>query len=103
MSPGSIFAHAAARFDLRSHTLRPAGAFTTIDPRGEPTPVGTLLTLADVYAFEPVPPGLSDAEAGRIIDEALPPNTLVHVVGRGIIIDWRQMNSALFEALEIER
>jgi hexosaminidase len=37
------------------------------DDPGEPTPVGTLLTLADVYAFEPIPPGLSDAEAGRII------------------------------------
>jgi hexosaminidase len=36
------------------------------DP-GEPTPVGTLLTLADVYAFDPVPAGLSDAEAARIL------------------------------------
>jgi hexosaminidase len=36
------------------------------DP-GEPTPVGTLLTLADVYAFDPVPPGLTDAEARRVI------------------------------------
>ena len=25
------------------------------------------------------------------------------VQGRGVIVDWRQMNSALFEALEIER
>ena len=37
------------------------------DDPGEPTPVGTLLTLADVYAFEPVPPGLSRAEQARII------------------------------------
>jgi len=34
---------------------------------GEPTPVGTLLTLADVYAFEPVPAGLTGAAADRII------------------------------------
>ena len=25
------------------------------------------------------------------------------VRGRGVIVDWRQMNSALFEALEVER
>jgi hexosaminidase len=37
------------------------------DDPGEPTPVGTLLTLADVYAFEPVPAGLTDREAERII------------------------------------
>ena len=33
----------------------------------EPTPVGTLLTLAGVYAFEPVPAGLADAEAALVI------------------------------------
>ncbi|MGK5677813.1 beta-N-acetylhexosaminidase [Actinoplanes sp. URMC 104] len=33
------------------------------DDPGEPTPVGTRLTLADVYAFSPVPPDLP--EAGR--------------------------------------
>ncbi|GAA3342742.1 beta-N-acetylhexosaminidase [Amorphoplanes nipponensis] len=37
------------------------------DDPGEPTPVGTLLTLADVYAFEPVPPGLTGAAADRVI------------------------------------
>jgi len=34
---------------------------------GEPTPVGTLLTLADVYAFEPVPAGLPAPEAALVI------------------------------------
>jgi hexosaminidase len=37
------------------------------DDPGEPTPVGTPLTLADVYGFDPVPPGLSAAEAARVI------------------------------------
>jgi hexosaminidase len=37
------------------------------DDPGEPTPVGTRLTLADVYAFDPVPPGLSGDEAARVI------------------------------------
>jgi lipoprotein-releasing system permease protein len=36
------------------------------------------------------------------IDEILAPLQRT-VQGRGIIVDWRQMNSALFEALEIER
>jgi hexosaminidase len=36
------------------------------DP-GEPTPVGTLLTLADAYAFEPVPSDLTATEASRVI------------------------------------
>ncbi len=33
----------------------------------EPIPVGPLLTLEDVYAFDPAPAGLSTAEAARII------------------------------------
>jgi hexosaminidase len=37
------------------------------DDPGEPTPVGTLLTLEDVYRFDPVPPGLTGAEAARVI------------------------------------
>jgi hexosaminidase len=34
---------------------------------GEPIPVGTLLTLAEVYAFEPVPAELTAAEAARVV------------------------------------
>jgi hexosaminidase len=37
------------------------------DDPGEPTPVGTRLTLADVYGFDPVPPGLTPDEAARVI------------------------------------
>jgi hexosaminidase len=37
------------------------------DDPGEPTPVGTLLTLADVYRFEAVPPGLTEQEAARVL------------------------------------
>jgi hexosaminidase len=33
----------------------------------EPTPVGTLLTLEDVYNFEPVPKGLKPEEAAHIV------------------------------------
>lgn len=34
---------------------------------GEPTPVGTLLPLDDLLTFDPVPPGLTEAEASRVI------------------------------------
>ena len=37
------------------------------DDPGEPTPVGTLLTLQDVYAFDPVPPGLTAAEVSHVL------------------------------------
>jgi hexosaminidase len=37
------------------------------DDPGEPTPVGTLLTLVDIHGFDPVPPGLTDAEAAHVI------------------------------------
>jgi hexosaminidase len=37
------------------------------DEPGEPTPVGTLLTLADVYAFDPVPAALTPAEAANVL------------------------------------
>ena len=37
------------------------------DDPDEPTPVGTRLTLADVYGFEPVPDGLSPAEEARVL------------------------------------
>jgi hexosaminidase len=37
------------------------------DHPDEPVPVGTRLGLAEVYAFRPVPDGLTGAEAARII------------------------------------
>ena len=37
------------------------------DEPGEPTPVGTLLSLAGVYAFDPVPAGLTAAEEALVI------------------------------------
>ena len=35
--------------------------------KDEPTPVGTMLTVEDVYAFEPVPEGLTKEEERRVI------------------------------------
>ena len=57
----------------------------------------TLLMLGDQVGMIEVQ--TSDADK---VGEILAPLAPV-VSGRGIIVDWRQMNSALFEALEIER
>ncbi len=37
------------------------------DDPGEPTPVGIRLTAEDVYGFEPVPDGLTPAEAAHVL------------------------------------
>jgi hexosaminidase len=37
------------------------------DDPGEPTPVGTRLTVEDVYRFEPVPDGLTPWESARVL------------------------------------
>ncbi|XVV10450.1 beta-N-acetylhexosaminidase [Actinoplanes sp. CA-131856] len=37
------------------------------DDPGEPTPVGTLLTLEDVYNFNPLPPALTGVEAAHVL------------------------------------
>jgi hexosaminidase len=37
------------------------------DAPDEPIPVGTRLAVQDVYAFDPVPPGLTAEEAARVI------------------------------------
>ncbi|KAJ4152963.1 hypothetical protein LMH87_009478 [Akanthomyces muscarius] len=51
------------------------------DDPGEPTPVGTLLTLEDVYSFEPIPAGL-EADAAR------------HIVGAQVNVWTEHMENA---------
>lgn len=41
--------------------------FRQSEDMNEPTPMGTVLTVEDVYSFEPVPEGLSDEEKKRVI------------------------------------
>jgi lipoprotein-releasing system permease protein len=57
----------------------------------------TLLMLDDQVGMVEIQTNAPDR-----VDDILAPLEPV-VRGRGIIVDWRQMNSALFEALEIER
>ncbi|KAF7546066.1 hypothetical protein G7Z17_g8692 [Cylindrodendrum hubeiense] len=41
--------------------------FRQSEDHNEPTPVGTVLTVDDVYAFEPVPQGLTEEEQKKVI------------------------------------
>jgi lipoprotein-releasing system permease protein len=109
----------------------PGSEIALISPEGRSTVVGTVprivsYTVGAVFevgvydydkAFVVMP--LEDAQTlllmgdqvGMIEIQSTDPDTVDQILaplepvvrGRGIIVDWRQMNSALFEALEIER
>ena len=128
ITPGSGLIAIGARL---AETLGafPGSEISLISPDGRATPVGTVprivtYTVGAVFevgvyeydnAFVVMP--MEDAqtllmlgdEVGMVevdnpdkVGEILAPLEPV-VRGRGLIIDWRQMNSALFEALEVER
>ena len=109
----------------------PGSEISLISPEGRATPVGTVPRIVSyrvgaifevgVYdydnAFVVMP--LEDAqtllmlgdEVGMVEVQVTDPDNVAGILaplqnitrGRAVITDWRQMNSALFEALEIER
>ncbi len=109
----------------------PGGEISLISPEGRSTPVGTVprivsYTVAATFevgvydydnAFVVMP--MEDAqtllmlgdEVGMVEVEVADPDRVEQqlpalqqiVQGRGAVVDWRSMNSALFEALEVER
>src|SRR5687767_8456963 len=109
----------------------PGSEISLISPEGRATPVGTVprivsYTVGAVFevgvyeydnAFVVMP--MEDAqtllmlgdEVGMVEVEVDDPDKVGEILaplepvvrGKGLIIDWRQMNSALFEALEVER
>jgi lipoprotein-releasing system permease protein len=109
----------------------PGSEISLISPEGRSTVVGTVprivsYTVSAVFevgvydydnAFVIMP--MEDAQTllmlgddvGMIEVQVTDPDRVAEILaplqpmmrGRGIIVDWRQMNSALFEALEIER
>ena len=109
----------------------PGSEISLISPEGRATPVGTVPRIVSyrvgaifevgVYdydnAFVVMP--MEDAqtllmlgdEVGMVEVQVTDPDNVAEILaplepltrGRAIITDWRQMNSALFEALEIER
>jgi lipoprotein-releasing system permease protein len=109
----------------------PGGEISLISPEGRSTPVGTVprivsYTVAATFevgvyeydnAFVVMP--MEDAQnllmlgddVGIVEVEVVDPDkigpqmsALQQIVsGKGVVVDWRSMNSALFEALEVER
>jgi len=109
----------------------PGSEISLISPEGPATVVGTVPRIvsytvgavfeAGVFEFDKtfVVMPIEDAqtllmlgdEIGMILLDTNDPDNVEEILrplqddvrGKGIIVDWRQMNSALFEALEIER
>src|SRR6478735_3195407 len=109
----------------------PGAEISLISPEGRSTPVGTVprivtYTVGAIFevgifeydkAFVIMP--MQDAQAllmmgdqvGMVEVQVDNPDKVAETLaplqpllkGRGILVDWRQMNSALFEALEVER
>lgn len=109
----------------------PGSEISLISPDGRPTPVGTVPRIVTyrvaavfevgVYDFDAkfVAMPIEDAQTLLMMGDDVAmvelkvsdPDNVADVLralqpkvaGEGVLIDWRQMNTALFEALEIER
>lgn len=109
----------------------PGSEISLISPDGRSTPVGTVPRIVTyvvgavfevgVYEYDNkfIVMPMEDAQSltmlgdgvGMVEVEVDDPDRVGEILqplqdvvrGRGIVIDWRQMNSALFEALEVER
>jgi lipoprotein-releasing system permease protein len=109
----------------------PGGEISLISPEGRSTPIGTVPRIVSyrvgaifevgIYDFDNafVVMPMEDAQTllmlgdqvGMVEVQVTDPDNVAAILaplqrltrGRAIVTDWRQMNSALFEALEIER
>jgi len=109
----------------------PGSEIALISPEGRSTPIGTVPRIVSyrvgaifevgIYDFDNafVVMPIEDAQTllmmgddvGMVEVQVTDPDNVADILaplqqtvhGRGVIVDWRQMNSALFEALEIER
>ena len=130
LTPGSGNVAIGAQL-ARNLGVFPGAEISLISPEGRSTPVGTVprivtYTVGAVFevgifeydkAFVLMP--MQDAQTllmlgndvGMVEMEVDDPDKVAEIVaplqavvqGRGIIVDWRQLNSALFEALQVER
>ncbi len=111
--------------------LQPGMEFSLISPEGRSTPVGTVPRIVSYTVGAIFEVGVYDFDKAFVIMPMQDAQTLLMmgddvamievqvddpdkvdailnplkpmVQGKGVIVDWRQINSALFEALEIER
>ena len=109
----------------------PGSEISLISPEGRATPIGTVPRIVSytvgavfevgVYEYDNsfVIMPMEDAQnllmmgdgVGMVEVQTTDPDKVASILaplqpvvrGKGIIVDWRQMNSALFEALEVER
>ena len=109
----------------------PGSEIALISPEGRSTPIGTVPRIVSYTVGAVFEVGIYDFDAAFVVMPMQDAQTLLMmgddvglvevqttdpdnvgqilaplqpvVAGKGIIIDWKQMNSALFEALEIER
>ncbi|MCJ7420239.1 lipoprotein-releasing ABC transporter permease subunit [Sphingomicrobium astaxanthinifaciens] len=130
LSPGSNNVAIGARL-ANALGAYPGAEISLISPDGRPTPVGTVPRIVTyrvaaifevgVYdydkAFVVMP--IEDAQTLLMLGDAVAmvevevsePDRVEAILaplrpvinGKGVLVDWRQMNSALFEALEVER
>ena len=130
LTPGSNRVAIGSRLAEALGTF-PGGEISLISPEGRATPIGTVprivsYTVAATFevgvfdydnAFVVMP--MEDAQnllmlgdqVGMVEVEVVDPDRVEEqmaalepiIRGKGVIVDWRSMNSALFEALEVER
>jgi len=109
----------------------PGSEIALISPEGRSTPIGTVPRIVSYTVGAVFEVGIYDFDAAFVVMPMEDAQTLLMmgddvglvevqttnpdnvgqilaplqplVAGKGIVIDWKQMNSALFEALEIER
>ncbi len=89
--PRSVLYRVAAIFEVGVHDYDNAFVIMPIED------AQTLLLLGDAVGLVEV-----ETEDADKVAEILAP-LAAQTSGRGVVSDWRQMNSALFEALEVER
>lgn len=109
----------------------PGSEIALISPEGRATPIGTVPRIVSYTVGAVFEVGIYDFDAAFVVMPMQDAQTLLMmgddvglievqttdpdnvgeilaplqpvVAGKGIVVDWKQMNSALFEALEIER
>ncbi|WP_294171488.1 lipoprotein-releasing ABC transporter permease subunit [uncultured Sphingomonas sp.] len=130
LTPGSDRVAIGSRL-AESIGAYPGGTISLISPEGRSTPVGTvprivsytvgatfevgIYDLDNLYVLMPMEDAQNLLMLGEDVStievEVAAPDRMNDqlgalqqiVQGRGVVVDWRSMNSALFEALEVER
>jgi lipoprotein-releasing system permease protein len=130
LTPGSARVAIGTRLAEALGTY-PGGEISLISPEGRSTPIGTVPRIVSYTVAATFEVGVYDYDNAFVVMPMEDAQTLLMfgddvstvelevtepdkidnqlgalqpiVQGRGVVVDWRSMNSALFEALEVER